>query len=156
MSVQLVKDYFKNIHASVHILEFEVSTATVELAAMAVGVIPARIAKTLSFKCAEGGLIVVMAGDAKTDNSKFKSTFGFKASMLSPSDLESFIGLPIGGVCPFGLKEGTPVYLDLSLKRFETIFPAAGSPSSAVELTCEELERYSKALKWVDVCKEWV
>jgi prolyl-tRNA editing enzyme YbaK/EbsC (Cys-tRNA(Pro) deacylase) len=155
MSVDQVRAYFTSIEAPVTVLEFQVSTATVDLAAEAVGVIPARIAKTLSFRCNEGGMLIVTAGDAKMDNVKFKNTFGYKARMLSAEELETYIGLPVGGVCPFGLKTGTPVYLDVSMKRFATIFPAAGSAKSAVELSCDQLFDYSKALGWVDVCKEW-
>lgn len=155
MSVDQVKSYFMSIKAPVTVLEFQVSTATVELAAEAVGVIPARIAKTLSFRYNEGGMLIVAAGDAKMDNVKFKNTFGFKARMLSAEELEAYVGLPIGGVCPFGLESETPVYLDVSMKRFATVFPAAGSAKSAVELNCDQLFEYSKALGWVDVCKEW-
>lgn len=155
MAVSDVREHFRKLGKEPKILEFEVSTATVELAAQAVGVIPARIAKTLSFRNDGGGMVIVTAGDTKTDNTKFKATFGFKPKMLSPDEVVEYIGHPIGGVCPFGLKEGTPVYLDASLKRFETVFPAGGSSSSAIELTCEELERYSMATQWVDVCKDW-
>lgn len=155
MSVDTVKAYFESVEANVNIMEFEVSTATVQLAAEAVGVEPGRIAKSLSFRMNDGGMLVVVAGDAKTDNVKFKNAFGIKPRMLSAEELEVFIGLPVGGVCPFGLKADVPVYLDISLKRFKTVFPAAGSARSAVELTCEQLFDYSKAHKWVDVCKEW-
>ena len=139
MSVEIVRNYFKENSIDKEILEFPVSSATVELAAQAVGVEPARIAKTLSFYT--------------KDNSKFKQFFGMKAKMLAPEDVEPLTGHAIGGVCPFGNPESTAVYLDVSMKRFETVFPAAGSGNSAVELTCEELEEYAHAKEWIDVCK---
>ncbi len=153
MSIEKVRNYLKKWGRDKDILEFEESTATVELAAQAVGVEPARIAKTLSFKNGEGALLVVTAGDAKIDNGKFKAEFGFKAKMLSVDEVYEHTGHAVGGVCPFALKENIPVYLDISLKRFETVFPACGSSNSAIELTCEELEQYSMSKKWVDVCK---
>lgn len=155
MPIQEVREHFQKFNKDVHIMEFDVSTATVELAAQAVGVIPARIAKTLSFRSENGAVVLVTAGDTKTDNIKFKNTFGFKSKMLSLEEVPSLIGHPVGGVCPFGIKPGTPVYLDESLKRFSTVFPAGGTSSSAIELTCEELEKYSEAVAWVDVCKGW-
>lgn len=155
MPIHEVKKHFEKFGKEVNILEFEVSTATVPLAALAVGVIEARIAKTLSFRADEGAIVLVTAGDAKTDNVKFKNAFGFKAKMLNPDEVHPLIGHPIGGVCPFGIKEGTPVYLDESLRRFDTIFPAGGTSNSAIELSCEELEKYSEAVGWVDVCKNW-
>lgn len=126
-----------------------------ELAAKAAGVEPARIAKTLSFytKEKDGAFLVVTAGDMKIDNSKFKNFFGFKARMVSPDDVETYTGHAIGGVCPFANPAATKTYLDVSLKRFDTVFPAAGSANSAVELTCEEMEKYAEAKEWVDVCK---
>lgn len=155
MSIQSVKDYFSNHNIEKEILEFPESSATVELAAKAAGVEPARIAKTLSFytKEKDGAFLVVTAGDMKIDNSKFKNFFGFKARMVSPEDVETYTGHAIGGVCPFANPDATETYLDVSLKRFETVFPAAGSANSAVELTCEEMEKYAEAKEWVDVCK---
>ena len=138
------------------IREFDVSSATVELAAVAVGVEGARIAKSLSFKVNEEPIIIVAAGDAKVDNAKYKAQFRTKAKMLTHEEAHTLIGHDVGGVCPFALPENVKVYLDVSLKRFETVFPAAGSDSSAIELTCEELERYSSNFQaWVDVCKGW-
>lgn len=155
MSVEIVKNYFKENNIEKEILEFPVSSATVELAAQAVGVEPARIAKTLSFytKEKDAAILIVTAGDMKIDNSKFKHYFGMKAKMLSADDVEPLTGHAIGGVCPFGNPESTAVYLDVSLKRFKTVFPAAGSGNSAVELTCGELETAAKAKDWIDVCK---
>lgn len=155
MSVEIVRNYFRENEIQKEILEFPVSSATVELAAQAVGVEPARIAKTLSFytKEKDAAVLIVTAGDMKIDNSKFKHYFGMKAKMLASEDVERLTGHAIGGVCPFGNPKSTAVYLDISLKRFETVFPAAGSSNSAVELTCEELEKYSRAQEWIDVCK---
>ena len=155
MSVEIVRNYFKENNIEKEILEFPVSSATVELAAQAVGVEPARIAKTLSFytKEKDAAILIVTAGDMKIDNSKFKHYFGMKAKMLSADDVEPLTGHAIGGVCPFGNPESPAVYLDVSLKRFETVFPAAGSGNSAVELTCGELETAAKAKDWIDVCK---
>lgn len=155
MSVEIVRNYFKENSIDKEILEFPVSSATVELAAQAVGVEPARIAKTLSFytKEKDAAILIVTAGDMKIDNSKFKQFFGMKAKMLAPEDVEPLTGHAIGGVCPFVNPESTAVYLDVSMKRFETVFPAAGSGNSAVELTCEELEEYAHAKEWIDVCK---
>lgn len=153
MSVEKVREYLKPYGVADKIKEFNESSATVELAAHAVGVIPARIAKTLSFKKEDHCILVVTAGDQKIDNSKFKKTFGMKAKMLTADEVVSMTGHAIGGVCPFAVLQGVEIYLDESLKRFETIFPAAGNSHSAVELTCEELEHCSKANAWVDVCK---
>lgn len=155
MSVEIVRNYFRENEIQKEILEFPVSSATVELAAQAVGVEPARIAKTLSFytKEKDAAILIVTAGDMKIDNVKFKHYFGMKAKMLASEDVERLTGHAIGGVCPFGNPKSTAVYLDISLKRFETVFPAAGSSNSAVELTCEELEKYSRAQEWIDVCK---
>ena len=139
-----------------HIMEFDTSSATVELAAAAVGCEPAHIAKTLSFAVGERVALVVCAGDARIDNPKFKGYFHTKAKMLTHEEAHERIGHDVGGVCPFALPEDVKVYLDVSLKRFETVFPAAGSGNSAIELTCEELERYSSNfVEWVDVCKDW-
>lgn len=156
MSVEIVKKYFADNNIDKEILKFPVSSATVELAAQAVGVEPARIAKTLSFytKEKDGAILIVTAGDMKIDNSKFKHFFGMKAKMLSADDVERLTGHAIGGVCPFGNPEHTTVYLDVSMKRFDTVFPAAGSSNSAVELTCDELEQFSGSKEWIDVCKE--
>ena len=135
------------------VLEFDVSSATVELAARAVGVEGARIAKTLSLKTPDGCMLILAAGDARIDNHKFKDTFHMKAKMLSADEVLELVGHPVGGVCPFGCNEGIPVYLDDSLKRFETVFPAVGSANSAIELNLDELFRYANALAWIDVCK---
>ena len=155
MSVESVKEYLKKFGADGKVMEFEESSATVELAAQAVGVEPARIAKTLSFKKDDGCVLIVTAGDAKIDNPKFKQFFSMKAKMLSSDEVLELVGHPVGGVCPFGIKEGVPVYLDISMKRFETVFPACGSGKSAIELTCDELFEYSGAKEWIDVCKGW-
>ena len=155
MAIKLVKEYFKQYGMEDRILEFEQSSATVELAAQAAGCEPERIAKTLSFWVGEQCVLIVATGDAKVDNGKYKATFGKKAKMLSFDEVEETIGHAVGGVCPFGIKDGVKVYLDVSLKRFETVFPAAGSSNSAIELTIAELEQYSKMEDWVDVCKAW-
>ena len=155
MSIELVRDYFRPLGREGDILEFAVSSATVELAAQAVGVIPARIAKTLSFLVEDGCVLIVAAGDAKVDNSKFKGMFHTKAKMLTPEQVTEFTGHAIGGVCPFGNPDGVKTYLDVSLQRFDTVFPAAGSSNSAIELTCDELAQYSNSLGWIDVCKAW-
>ena len=153
MSVECVREYLKEYGLEERVKEFAVSSATVELAAQAVGVEAARIAKTLSFHLGEGCVLVVAAGDARIDNHKFKEKFHFKAKMLTPEEVLELVGHPVGGVCPFGINEGVDVYLDNSLKRFETVFPAVGSPSSAIELNLDELWKYSNALEWIDVCK---
>ena len=155
MSIERVREYLKQFQADQNILEFPVSSATVELAAQAANCEPARIAKTLSFYGQNGCLLVVAAGDAKIDNSKFKHTFGCKAKMLSPEDVLTMTGHAIGGVCPFGVPETASVYLDISLQRFHTVFPACGSSNSAIELDCDTLFRYANAIDWVDVCKGW-
>ena len=156
MSIQKVRAYFETLGIADRIREFTVSSATVELAAVAVGVEGARIAKSLSFKVDDHPLIIVVAGDAKVDNSRYKAQFHTKAKMLTFEEAHTLIGHDVGGVCPFALPEDVQVYLDVSLKRFETVFPAAGSDNSAVEMTCEELERYaSNFVAWVDVCKAW-
>lgn len=155
MSTQKVREYLKNFNLEDRVMEFEVSSATVELAAQAVGVEPARIAKSMSFKNGDGAVLVVTAGDAKIDNRKFKDFFHMKASMLSPEEALKFTGYAVGGVCPFDNPKELSVFLDISMKRFETVFPAAGTASSAVKLTCGELEKTSQAVQWVDVCKGW-
>ncbi|MCC8136969.1 MAG: YbaK/EbsC family protein [Clostridiales bacterium] len=193
MAIEIVREYLKKWNAQDRILEFPVSSATVELAAQAVGCEPARIAKTLSFlvpdavgdkdieaqggekevpprfaqrqvappismRCAQGGahaVLIVAAGDAKVDNSRYKQYFHTKAKMLHGEQVTELIGHAIGGVCPFGVKDGVEIYLDVSLKRFDTVFPAAGSSNSAIEVTVEELERFSGSSTWIDVCKGW-
>lgn len=156
MSIQKVREYFRGLGIEDRIQEFEVSSATVELAAIAVGVEGARIAKTLSFKVDEKPILIVAAGDAKVNNSAYKAQFHTKAKMLTHEEAHDLIGHDVGGVCPFALPEGVAVYLDESLKRFATVFPAAGSSNSAVEMTCGELEKFSSNFTaWVDVCKGW-
>lgn len=152
MSIEAVKAYFRSFGREQDVQEFPVSSATVELAAQALSTEPARIAKTLSFQDGEGCLLVVTAGDTKIDNQKFKAYFGFKAKMLTPEQALAMTGHAVGGVCPFALPEGVRVVLDESMRRFSTVFPACGSSNSAIELTCEELERYSGGV-WADVCK---
>lgn len=153
MSIERAKEHMKKWGLESRIQEFETSSATVELAAQAVGCEPARIAKTLSFKIGEEPVLIVTAGDAKIDNHKYKEQFAVKAKMLSPDEVEEKIGHGVGGVCPFGINQGVKVYLDESVKRFETVFPACGSSNSAVELSMEELEKCSGYESWVDVCK---
>ena len=155
MAIDRVRAYLRTFGAEERILEFPVSSATVALAAQALGCEEARIAKTLSFAQGEGCILVVAAGDAKVDNAKFKARFAMKAKMLSPDDAQRLVGHAVGGVCPFGVNAGVPVYLDESLRRFATVFPACGSANSAIELTLDELERFSGAESWVDVCKGW-
>ena len=155
MSIEIVRKYFASYGMEDRIRDFQVSSATVELAAQAVGCIPARIAKTLSFKVGEEPILIVAAGDAKIDNRKYKDQFGKKAVMLSQEEVAEKIGHAVGGVCPFGIPDSVNVYLDESLKRFKTVFPAAGSSNSAIELSMEELMEYSHAKEWVDVCKGW-
>ena len=151
MSIEKVRAYFRTFGIEERIREFDVSSATVQLAAVAVGVEGARIAKSMSFKIGEDPIIVVMAGDAKVDNSKYKGMFHAKAKMLTPEQVTEFTGHAIGGVCPFGNPEGVKTYLDVSLQRFDTVFPAAGSSNSAIELTIPEMEEYSGYTAWVDV-----
>lgn len=153
MSIEKVRKHFEKFGIEDKILEFEISSATVELAAIAAGVIPGRIAKTLSFKVDGSCVLVVTAGDVKIDNSKFKKTFKVKAKMLKYEEVFDFIGHNIGGVCPFAVNDNIKTYLDESLRRFDTIFPACGSANSAIELDCNELFLYSNAVEWVDVCK---
>ena len=155
MSIEIVREYLKQFQADDRILEFATSSATVELAAQAVGCIPARIAKTLSFYTEDGCMLIVAAGDAKIDNSKFKHFFGYKAKMLNAEDVATMTNHAIGGVCPFGVPENVAVYLDKSMQRFDTIFPACGSSNSAIELDCDTLFTYSRAKEWIDVCKGW-
>lgn len=155
MSIDKVRAYFSSYGIDERILEFPVSSATVELAAQALSTDPCRIAKTLSFSVHQRTVLVVTAGDAKVHNGKFKAFFGVKAKMLSRDETEDKIGHAAGGVCPFAVNEGVEIYLDESLKRFETVYPACGSSNSAIELTIAELETYSRPIAWVDVCKEW-
>ncbi|WBW49367.1 YbaK/EbsC family protein [Peptoniphilus equinus] len=155
MSIEKVKAYFKSQGLEDSVLEFDVSSATVELAATALGCPPERIAKTLSFMVEEKPILIVAAGDTKIDNPKFKARFHTKAKMLSRDEVETLIGHGVGGVCPFAINDGVAVYLDVSLQRFETVFPACGSSNSAIELTVGDLEHYADAQGWVDVCKGW-
>ena len=153
MSIERVRSYFEGFGIADKILEFDVSSATVELAAQALNCEGCRIAKTLSFHVKERIVLVVAAGDAKIDNAKYKAFFGAKAKMLAYEEAPELIGHAVGGVCPFAVNEGVEVYLDESLKRFETVFPACGSSNSAIELTIPELEKYSNYTEWIDVCK---
>lgn len=156
MSLESVKAHFKQWNREHDIMEFDTSSATVQEAANTIGVKPAQIAKTLSFRGeGDSAILVVAAGDAKIDNKKFRQTFNFKARMLSPDEVLEQTGHPIGGVCPFGLANELDVYLDVSMKRFEKVFPACGSTNSAIELSCDELFNFSYAKNWIDVCKGW-
>ena len=153
MAIEKVKEFFKAFNIENKVIEFETSSATVELAALALNCEPCRIAKTLSFLVNESVILIVCAGDVKIDNSKFKAQFNTKAKMLEFAQVEPLIGHAVGGVCPFAINENVSVYLDESLKRFETVFPACGSSNSAIELTISELEKYSNFVSWIDVCK---
>ena len=153
MAIEKVKEYFKQFGIENKILEPELSSATVELAARALGYKPKRIAKTLSFLVDEKPILVVCAGDVKVKSGKFKDYFHSKAKMIPPDKVLDYIGHDIGGVCPFAVNEGVEVYLDTSLMRFKTVFPACGSSNSAIELTIEELEKYSNKVRWVNVCE---
>ena len=155
MSIDKVKSYFASFGMEDRILEFPVSSATVELAAQALNCEGKRIVKTLAFNAGGKAILICAAGDAKVDNAKYKARFSVKAKMLSHEDAASMIGHAVGGVCPFAVNEGVEVYLDESIKRFETVFPAAGSSNSAIELTIPEMERFSGFTAWVDVCKDW-
>ncbi|MFI3174264.1 MAG: YbaK/EbsC family protein [Bacillota bacterium] len=155
MSIEMVRNYLQSINCEKEILEFETSSATVELAAKAAGVPPAHIAKTLCLMSKEGPIVISVAGDTRIDNQKFKATFGLKAKMLSAEDTLQATNHAVGGVCPFALPEETRAYADISMQRFDTVFPAAGSSNSAIELTCDELFQYAKCLEWVDICKDW-
>ena len=155
MAIEKVNEYFKKYGMEGRIKEFDVSSATVELAAQALHCEPCRIAKTLSFMVVNDPVLVVTAGDAKIDNQKYKAQFGTKAKMLTPSEVEAMVGHAVGGVCPFAVNAGVTVYLDVSLKRFQTVFPACGSSNSAIELTIKELETCSSYTAWIDVCKGW-
>ncbi|MBQ7911212.1 MAG: YbaK/EbsC family protein [Clostridia bacterium] len=153
MSIEKVKAYFAALGMEDRVLEFPVSSATVELAAAALGCEPCRIAKTLSFSVGSAPILIVTAGDVKINNAAYKARFSAKAKMLTPDEAVSLIGHAVGGVCPFAVNEGVTVYLDESLRRFDTVFPACGSGNSAIELTIPELEKYSGYTDWVDVCK---
>ena len=155
MSVEKVKTYFQKYGMESRIQEFDVSSATVGLAAQALHCEPCRIAKSLSFMVNGSPVLIVAAGDARIDNPKYKAQFGTQAKMLSPDETAALIGHAVGGVCPFAVNNGVTVYLDVSLKRFQTVFPACGSGNSAIEMTIAELEKYSGFTAWVDVCKEW-
>lgn len=153
MSIERVREYFKTKGIDRRIQEFEISSATVPLAAKALHCEESRIAKTLSFHIGEKVILIVAAGDAKIDNAKYKAQFGTKAKMLSFDEAELLVGHAVGGICPFAVNEGVEKYLDESLKRFNTVFPACGSSNSAIELSLQELEEYSGFIKWIDVCK---
>lgn len=153
MAIDKVKEYFRQFGMEERVRELPASSATVALAAKALGCEPARIAKTLSFLADGQAILIVTAGDVKIDNAKYKKQFGTKARMLTPEQVTELIGHAIGGVCPFAVNEGVKVYLDESLKRFETVFPACGSSNSAIELSIPEMERYAREEGWVDVCK---
>ena len=156
MAIERARAWLRPLGLEARIREFEVSSATVELAARAAGVIPARIAKSLSFMLPDGPILVVAAGDARVDNPRFKARFHAKARMLTREEVQRLVGHDVGGVCPFGIEDGVRVYLDDSLRRFDTVFPACGSANSAVELSCGELERAAQGFAgWVDVCKGW-
>lgn len=155
MSIEKVRQYFTTLGIENRIQEFSVSSATVDLAAQALNCEPCRIAKTISFMLDESAILVVAAGDAKVDNAKYKAYFGKKAKMLTPDEAVTLIGHAVGGICPFAVNESAKIYLDVSLKRFETVFPACGSSNSAIELTIPELEKYSSYIAWIDVCKNY-
>lgn len=155
MSLERAKTYFAGFGMEDRVRIFDVSSATVDLAAAALDTRPCRIAKTLAFMAGGKPILIVAAGDAKIDNPKYKAQFGTKAIMLPPDQVVSLIGYAVGGVCPFAVNDGVTVYLDVSLKRFDTVFPACGSANSAIELSIPELERYSGFSAWVDVCKGW-
>ena len=154
MSVELVKKYFENTELEGNVLEFPTSSATVELAAEAVGTEPDRIARTMAFLLGEEAIVIVVSGLSRIDNKKFKAQFHTKAKMIPFAAVEEYLGHPPGGVCPFALKDGVKVYLDVSLRSHETVFPAAGSENSAIETTIDQLERFTSYKEWVDVCKK--
>ena len=155
MAFDIAKEHLERYGFGDRVQEFEVSSATVELAAQAVGCEPAHIAKTLSFMVEGGPVLIVAAGDAKVDNHKYQEYFHTKAKMLSPEEVAELVGHAVGGVCPFGVKEGAKVYLDESLKRFDIVYPACGSSNSAVKLSIPDLEKCSGYEAWIDVCKGW-
>lgn len=150
-----VKEYFKKVGLADRIQVFDTSSATVELAAAAINCHPSRIAKTLSFMVEQKPILIVVSGDAKIDNPKYKAQFGTKATMLKPDQAVELIGLEVGGICPFAIKDGVTVYLDKSLQRFETVYPACGSSNSVLELSIQELKQHSNSIAWIDVCKGW-
>lgn len=156
MSIQRVREYFKSMGIDNRIQEFDVSSATVDLAAKALGCEPCRIAKSLSFMLKDQPIIIVTAGDVRIDNAKYKAHFGVKAKMLTYEEASTLIGHAVGGVCPFAVNQGVKVYLDVSLKQYETVYPACGSSNSAIQLSIAELEQYSNFIEWVDVCKDFV
>jgi len=156
MAIEKVREYFKTLGIDHKIIEFDVSAATVALAAEAGGVIPARICKTISFKTDDGCILIETAGDTKIDNGKYKQYFGIKAKMLKPEEVIAYTGHEVGGVCAFAIENPkVEIYSDISLKRFGTVYPACGSSNSAIELTCDELHKYAKSIEWIDVCKGW-
>ena len=156
MSLETVKSFFAQHNMAHQIMEFDTSSATVDLAAAAIGTIPAKIAKTLSFQQKEeGGFLIVTAGDAKIDNPKFRHYFQMKARMLTPEEVLALTGHAVGGVCPFGVDAHVPIYFDTSLKRFQTVFPACGSGNSAIEIDCDTMFRLADGQAWIDVCKDW-
>jgi len=155
LSIERAREHLKKWNLDHKIMEFNVSSATVELAALAVNCEPERIAKSIAFKADDGCILIVTAGDAKIDSSKYKKRFKCKAKMVPPDELLTLVGYEMGGVCPFGVNDGVEIYLDVSLKRFKTVFPACGSNSSAIEMTIEELEKCTGYREWVDVCKNW-
>jgi prolyl-tRNA editing enzyme YbaK/EbsC (Cys-tRNA(Pro) deacylase) len=155
MAIDRVREHLKKWGRDADILEFATSSATVEMASQALGVEPGKIAKTLSFKTDTGAMLIVAAGDTRIDNSKFKGEFNCKAKMLTPEEALEYTGHAVGGVCPFGVPDAVAVYTDVSMKRYEHIYPACGSSNSAIKLTCEELFEYAGCDKWVDVCKDW-
>lgn len=155
MAIEKVKEYFKQFNMEKRILEFSTSSETVELAAVAVGCEPKQITKTMSFLVNEKPILIAMAGDARISNPKFREKFNTKAKMIPFEQVEEYIGHAVGGVCPFAIKKDVNVYLDVSLKRFKTIFPAAGSGNSAIELTIPEMEKYSNYIEWIDIAKDW-
>ena len=156
MAIEKVRKYLAQFNMEDRMIEYQTSTANVALAAEAAGVIPARICKTISFRSPDGCILIETAGDAKIDNRKFKDFFGFKASMLTPEEVLYYTGHEVGGVCAFAIERNdVKVYSDISIKRFDTVFPACGSSNSTIELTTSELHRLAKAIEWVDVCKGW-
>lgn len=154
MTTERCREYFKQFGRDQDVMELELSSATVELAAVALNLEPGRIAKTMSFKAAEGCIIVVVAGDKRVDNQKFRSEFNLKLKMLHGESVEELTGYAPGGVCPFANPEKAKKYIDISVKRFETVYPACGTANSAIELTCDDLFKYAEAERWVDICKD--
>ena len=155
MGIDKVRAHLKKWGKDGAIREYDTSFVSAEQAAPIIGCEPERIAKTIALKSGDGAILLVVSGDAKTDNGKFKREFGFRPTMLTPAETVELTGHPVGGICPYGLANAIPVYLDKSLKRFKSVFPGCGSINTAIELTCDELEEYSGSEKWVDVCKNW-